>query len=473
MFWILDLVVTVTFAVPAEGQSSFRASTDDDVARLALEPDRVRTLVLDGPGVTDAAGDSLTRFHRVHELIVAETAMWGPGLECLGSMPRLERLVLFGDSITDEALVHVGAATGLRKLEVTSGNVTGVGMRHWAGLTRLEWLMLFTPCLRPDSLDGLRPLVALRDLTIQADVADVDLAPLAALTDLRTLGVPEMRVTGPGLVALAGLPRLHGVNVGVHFGRDHLACVDPLRHLRGVDLARTGMSFDEVLRYLEAHPEVQRVRVPPAVDLRHVQDRFPQIQRLGGGCGNFDDPYRSPDRAAERQDATTDLMDATLRREAERVGSLIETGVDVDAPAPCWSVRGFHDLMPPEQRPWVSASPLFAACLIDQPEIAERLIAAGADVDDRSSEGSPCVVAAAATGSARIVTALIDARVDLAATDAVGRTALMHAGRFGHEDVVGRLLDAGADRQAVDQEGRTAADHAASGRYRALAERLR
>jgi cytohesin len=101
-------------------------------------------------------------------------------------------------------------------------------------------------------------------------------------------------------------------------------------------------------------------------------------------------------------------------------------------------------------------------------EVVELLLARGADVNLRGSEGSTALFSASADGMTECVQVLLAAGADPDIPDDEGRTALMAAASCKRDDgfqdlppndpaeVVAMLLDAGANPCAVDNRGQTA-----------------
>ena len=82
-------------------------------------------------------------------------------------------------------------------------------------------------------------------------------------------------------------------------------------------------------------------------------------------------------------------------------------------------------------------------------DAVHKLLAAGADVNSRDSEGSTLLMLAAHAGNQAMVSALLDAGAEVNASDERGWTALMKAAYNadldqGFADVVQVLIDAGA-----------------------------
>lgn len=84
------------------------------------------------------------------------------------------------------------------------------------------------------------------------------------------------------------------------------------------------------------------------------------------------------------------------------------------------------------------------------PPPADDLLAAGADVNARDTDGKTALIRSAEKGSASHVNALIAARADVNAKSNHGRTALMGAALKGDSECVKALIAAGADVNAKD-----------------------
>jgi peroxiredoxin len=94
-------------------------------------------------------------------------------------------------------------------------------------------------------------------------------------------------------------------------------------------------------------------------------------------------------------------------------------------------------------------------------EAVERLIADGADPDDRDRRGRTALAHAAAAGNDEAIAMLIEAGAELEAACDAGHTPLAHASIGGHPDAVKALAAAGASVDATDYQGWTPLMHAA------------
>lgn len=91
-------------------------------------------------------------------------------------------------------------------------------------------------------------------------------------------------------------------------------------------------------------------------------------------------------------------------------------------------------------------------------EMAQMLIDNGADVNKKSSLGTPLMNAVTNAWNQEIVELFIKAGADLNAQDDKGRTALFYAAAGGNDDLVTYLLKAGADPDIKDASGKVYLD---------------
>jgi hypothetical protein len=140
-----------------------------------------------------------------------------------------------------------------------------------------------------------------------------------------------------------------------------------------------------------------------------------------------------------------ELYRAALNGESDRVGELLAGGADPNQVA-----TGEEEGLP-----------LCAAAAWDRVEVAEALLAAGADVNGREAGGWTALLWAAANGHADTARLLLGAGAEADAANDDGDTPLTLAARRGALGVVRTLLDGGADAGKYDGEGDTPLDIAA------------
>ncbi len=102
-------------------------------------------------------------------------------------------------------------------------------------------------------------------------------------------------------------------------------------------------------------------------------------------------------------------------------------------------------------------TPLMAAAVTGNKEIAQVLIDAGADVNQKDDTGDHALIIAARFGHLEILTILINAGADLHhKNNDNGWNALMAAACEGHSQIITLLIAAGADLHQTDNQGMTA-----------------
>jgi ankyrin repeat protein len=132
--------------------------------------------------------------------------------------------------------------------------------------------------------------------------------------------------------------------------------------------------------------------------------------------------------------AESKLADAAARGDRVAVRTLIEQRVDVNA-------KGVD-----------GTTALHQAVLADRRDIAEMLLAAGADAKAGDRYGVTPLYLACVNGNAALVEKLLEAGADANAVDPAGETALMTAARTGIPAAMRVLLDRGARVDARDPE---------------------
>jgi ankyrin repeat protein len=137
--------------------------------------------------------------------------------------------------------------------------------------------------------------------------------------------------------------------------------------------------------------------------------------------------------------AQSDAADAAMRREAEEVRRLVESGADV--------TRAQAD----------GATALHWAAYHGNAPLAALLLEAGADASAATRNGSTPLWLAANQGDATMIETLLAGGADANEALPLGRRPLMLAARSGRVDAVRVLLDHGADPNASENERGTTA----------------
>ena len=143
--------------------------------------------------------------------------------------------------------------------------------------------------------------------------------------------------------------------------------------------------------------------------------------------------------------APPDLLEAAALGDIHRLQTCLDQGDE----AGMFSSDGF--------------TALHYSAFFGRPDVARRLLAAGADVHVQATNGSGlhALNSAAAGGHLEIVDLLLDHGADVDSPQTGDITPLMSAGAGGHRKIAELLLDRGADALKKSADGKNAADYAA------------
>lgn len=169
----------------------------------------------------------------------------------------------------------------------------------------------------------------------------------------------------------------------------------------------------------------------------------------------------------------SDIADAAMSGDLERLQTLIEQQVDVDEPqadgatALHWAaykseLTAMRLLLDAgadiSARNRAGVSPAFLAAMAGDAEILELLLDAGADPNEQMRNGESLLMMAARNGSRASLELLLSRGADIDAAESLrGTTALMWAAAYSNSDAVATLLAHGADHSATSanmQRGR-------------------
>ena len=134
----------------------------------------------------------------------------------------------------------------------------------------------------------------------------------------------------------------------------------------------------------------------------------------------------------------TGLVDAAERGDLPAVERLLEAGADVD------------------ERRADGRTAVTAAALGDHVAIARALIAAGADVDLQDSDRNNPLLVTGQTGSVAMLREVLKAAPDFTLTNRYGGVSIIPASERGHVDYVRAVLDTEIDVDHVNHLGWTA-----------------
>lgn len=148
------------------------------------------------------------------------------------------------------------------------------------------------------------------------------------------------------------------------------------------------------------------------------------------------------------------LMDSIVAADESRAQAAIRSGVNING-----TLNG--------------DTPLLAAISRGRYAIAQQLIEAGADVNQKAKayKGKTPLMQAAGSGMEQMTTLLLDKGADVDAMDDTGKTALMYAAAKGRTKLIELLLGRGANPLLTDNRGMDAVRHA--NKYRRLPENIK
>ena len=269
--------------------------TDADLARLG-RLDHLRALNLSHTKITDSGLEQLQKLAGVTDLsLYYAEYVTDEGLAHLTGWTRLERLNLRGTKVTSKVFDHLAHFTSLRTLNLADTQIDDEGFEELAGLTKLESLAIggnrlngaclpllkAIPSLRRLDVAGMQRVdsglwgLALTDLNLQriagltqleelnlsgANLSDRgadrpgqpqdtraelrDLSPLKKLANLRALDLSGTPVSGDALAALASLPQLRELRLGLASNINDAAVPQllALKQLRVLYLSGSGVT---------------------------------------------------------------------------------------------------------------------------------------------------------------------------------------------------------------------------------------
>lgn len=156
------------------------------------------------------------------------------------------------------------------------------------------------------------------------------------------------------------------------------------------------------------------------------------------------------------------LFTAIADRDTDRVSQLLAAGADVDARDEDGATPLMHaahagdlalvrlllaagaDVHATDRNAWTALAKAMHNADLDRgfPDVAQALLAAGADVEARIGYGVRPLMLAAAYGEAAVVQVMLDAGADVLARNDGGLTALMMVKEKFHVDVINLLTEA-------------------------------
>ncbi|HKB04302.1 MAG TPA: hypothetical protein VKD90_18910 [Gemmataceae bacterium] len=197
-------------------------TTDKDLARLVPSAARLaglKSIDLGDTKVTDAGLKELARLPNLEAVYLDKTAITDAGVAELAGIPRLAWLDLSRTKVTAKSTDTLAAMKGLRHLFV-GASLSTADVAKVAGLARLQSLGI--SAAKPDeAVKELARLTDLKDLRLDGLSAKAAFPEFGNLTKLESLQLRDGlgTIPGDGWKVLAGLSELRALDVS-HFAQD-------------------------------------------------------------------------------------------------------------------------------------------------------------------------------------------------------------------------------------------------------------
>ena len=133
--------------------------SDADLEQLRILAPRLRSLTLNGTGITDEGMKSIGQMPMLQTLVLSETRIGDAGLQQLQRLTEMRELSLYHARVTDEGLAYLKAMKNLNTLLLSGRHITDRGLMQLAGLRNLRHLTLSQTNVSKSGADELKKLV--------------------------------------------------------------------------------------------------------------------------------------------------------------------------------------------------------------------------------------------------------------------------------------------------------------------------
>lgn len=156
-------------------------------------------------------------------------------------------------------------------------------------------------------------------------------------------------------------------------------------------------------------------------------------------CGNEGESSEKANEQIKVEAPDLDLHTAIYMRDLDAIRQHIKADSDLNI-----------------KEPSRKSTPLITAAAFDEPDAAQILVNAGANINATNTDGSTALITAAAFGKTEVAEVLIKAGADLNIQNNDGSTALHTSAFLCNKEIVEALLKAGADKTIKNKRGNTA-----------------
>lgn len=193
-------------------------------------------------GVTDRQLEELAGRHDIYSIIINGDPVTARGLAAIADCGLVD-LKITNVKVGDEAVPILSSMKDLRALDIMGTNITSNGIKDLLSGTTLDELHIGGDLVDDGAILAVASTPSLKGLEISRvpGVSEKSLARLAALPELRILGLDGIELGPRLLVALRGFPALQELSLSrVDLSRELLRGVSAL-DLAGLEIARTDL----------------------------------------------------------------------------------------------------------------------------------------------------------------------------------------------------------------------------------------
>jgi len=229
----------------------------------------------------------------IDTLVLRELDTDSPLAAVIGQAPQLRTLALEGAWAGHDAMLSVPKATRLQTVRLIDTRIGNFSLHQLKPLLELRDIVWQGPTFNDYSPLYVRDL-PLRSFTCACPgLGDAGLKVLGRQKTLRTLALPQSKITGAGLAQLGKLEQLTSVLVrGRDIGPEGLAALAALPGLSELTLGVSGPLFDPTLAHLGELAGLKRLTLEmPALDDRAAPQLAPltKLERLALGGSRISD----------------------------------------------------------------------------------------------------------------------------------------------------------------------------------------
>lgn len=245
----------------------------------------LRTLLLEGNGITDDALLEFNAASSLQELYIVYADISDRGLACLRYFPdltslvlrvdgiseiglshlrqlqRLERLVVRAEEVGDDAMIYISKLSNLRDLTIRTLLIRGDSTALFSDLQQLERLNVGAVMMEPDSDIAnhkermkfiVKDLPFLKELSIRYEGEAIEFDNLPSLTKL---DISNITCKDSGINGLEKLTNLESISIkcSEELGDGTLKAMAPLQRLVEVDVSMSGVT-DSGMAHLKNLP---------------------------------------------------------------------------------------------------------------------------------------------------------------------------------------------------------------------------